>query len=232
MKRGTIIRFIPLMLVGISLVLSNSCKKDIEYAIYDVDGNGYNTITIGTQVWMIENLKTTKYSNGDLIVTTTPATLDIRTEITPKYQWAYDGNENNVATYGRLYTWYAVTDSRNVCPTGWHVPSYDEWLTLNITAGGGDVGGGNLKETGTDHWISPNTGATNGTGFTALPSGFRYNDGTFYWIGYHSYWWSATEYNSTIAWEPFIINSDSYLGFCFSDVKESGCSVRCIKDSK
>ena len=87
-------------------------------------------IPVGSQVWMAENLKTTMYRNGDLVGTTTPATLDITSENIPKYQWAYDGIESNVATYDRLYTWYAVTDSRNICPTGWHVPSDAVWITL------------------------------------------------------------------------------------------------------
>jgi uncharacterized protein (TIGR02145 family) len=119
------------------LILSNSCKKDNPTqpdkkpsTVTDGDGNIYGKVIIGTQVWLTENLKTTKYRNGDLIGTTTPAGLDIYDEVTPKYQWAYAGNEDNVATYGRLYTWYAITDTRNVCPTGWHVPSDAEWLTL------------------------------------------------------------------------------------------------------
>ena len=111
--------------VIIIIILIQSCKKEVDYSLQDIDGNVYdNTVTIGTQIWMTENLRTTRYSNGDSIGTTT---LDISGESTPKYQWAYDGNESNVATYGRLYTWYAVTDSRNVCPVGWHVPSDAEW---------------------------------------------------------------------------------------------------------
>jgi len=94
-----------------------------EGTITDIEGNVYNLVAIGTQTWMKENLKTTRYRNGDLIGTTTPATLDISGESTPKYQWAYAGNESNVITYGRLYSWHAVADSRNVCPTGWHVPT-------------------------------------------------------------------------------------------------------------
>lgn len=97
-------------------------------SVTDVDGNSYTSVKIGIQVWMAENLRTTKYRNGDLIGTTTPATLDIRTENTPKYQWAYEGNENNVATYGRLYTWYAVNDSRNIAPIGWHIATNAEWV--------------------------------------------------------------------------------------------------------
>ena len=108
--------------IGLTKCQANSVK--------DIDGNIYRTITIGTQVWMAENLKTTRYRNGDLIGTTTPATLVIEGESAPKYQWAYDGNESNVATYGRLYTWYVATDSRNVCPIGWHVPTDAEWTVL------------------------------------------------------------------------------------------------------
>src|SRR4029078_12512714 len=166
MKKINRIWIYPLF-VGVFLILVISCKKDNETpaTVTDIDGNVYHTVTIGTQVWMVENLKTTKYRNGDLIGTTIPATLDISSESTPKYQWAYKGEESNVATYGRLYTWYAVADSRNVCPTGWHVPSDAEWTTLTTYLGGESVAGGKLKENGTVHWESPNTGATNESGF-------------------------------------------------------------------
>src|SRR5664279_2839934 len=133
------------------IFLINYCKKDICNLIENIDGNVYTSVNIGTQVWMVGNLKTTKYSNGELIGTTTPATLDISLETTPKYQWAYDGNESDVSIYGRLYTWYAVTDSRNICPTGWHVPTDAEWTTLNTYLGDDSVAGGKLKETGITH---------------------------------------------------------------------------------
>ena len=110
-----------IIVVLLSTFIIQSCRKEVDKevdnTIKDIDGNVYITVTIGTQVWMVENLKTTKYRNGDLIGTTTPATKDITNETTPKYQWAYNGNESNVDIYGRLYTWYAVTDSRNICPT-------------------------------------------------------------------------------------------------------------------
>ena len=100
--------------------------------VTDIDGNVYHTITIGNQTWMAENLKTTKYRNGDAIGTTT-ASKDTSTKSTPKYQWAYGGNEANVAKYGRLYTWYAATDTRNIAPAGWHVPTDAEWSILKNT---------------------------------------------------------------------------------------------------
>jgi uncharacterized protein (TIGR02145 family) len=200
-------------------------------SVSDNDGNTYKTIQIGTQTWMAENLKTTKYSNGALIGTTTPSTLDIFNEITPKYQWAYNGNESNVATYGRLYTWYAVTDSRNICPTGWHVPSQAEWTTLATNLGGESVAGGKLKETGTTHWQSPNTGATNSSGFTALPGGYRGYWGPFSQIGLAGLWWSSTEYYyDTDAAEDWDVSNSSSSMFNAANSKQSGFSVRCLKN--
>jgi uncharacterized protein (TIGR02145 family) len=198
-------------------------------SVTDIDGNTYKTIGIGSQEWMAENLKTTSYRNGDLIGTTTPATLDISGEPTPKYQWACGGNESNVTTYGRLYTWYAVTDSRNVCPTGWHVPTDAEWTTLTDYLGGISVAGGKLKESGTTHWNSPNTGATNETGFTALPGGVRGSSGAFSFIGILGYWWVATEGGAADAWDRYL---SAYSGDVGRDsgIKKTGFSVRCLKD--
>ena len=212
------------------IVIFNS---DLTYGtVMDIDGNAYKTIQIGTQTWMAENLKTTKYANGDLIGTTTPDTLDILNESAPKYQWAYDGNESIVALYGRLYTWFAVTDSRNVCPTGWHVPSDEEWSTLGTNLGGYDAG--KLRETGTFHWLSPNNGATNETGFTALPGGFRYYDGSYLFNRSAGYWFSSTEYSDYTMNHAYIMdiyyNNSSIYRDDFN--KREGCSVRCIKDVK
>jgi uncharacterized protein (TIGR02145 family) len=211
------------------IILNQSCQKEEENVIKDVDGNVYTTVTIGKQVWVVENLKVTRYSNGDLIGTTTPATLDITGESTPKYQWAYDGNESNVATYGRLYTWYAATDSRNICPTGWHVPSLKEWLTLRDTLGGDAVAGGKLKEKGTNHWLSPNTGATNETGFTALPGGLKVL-GQFDGIGLSGNLWSSSlEPNYSNPYFMMISNSYSWF-FNLDDLHKLSLAVRCLKD--
>jgi uncharacterized protein (TIGR02145 family) len=196
----------------------------------DIDGNIYTTVKIGTQTWMKENLKTTKYRNGDPIGTTTPATLNISAETAPKYQWAYAGNESNVATYGRLYTWYAATDSRNICPTGWHLPTDSEWTTLTTFLGGGNDVGGKLKETGTTHWLSPNAGATNSSGFTALPGGHRNDDWTFSTLGDSGTWWSSTEYNSDYPWNR---GMNCYFSDLYRDNRGSkacGFSVRCVRD--
>ncbi|MBI5184526.1 MAG: chitobiase/beta-hexosaminidase C-terminal domain-containing protein [Nitrospinae bacterium] len=193
--------------------------------VTDIDGNAYNTVTIGTQRWMKENLKVTKYRNGEAI----PTTRDISAETSPKYQWAYNGNESNVSTYGRLYTWYAATDSRGVCPAGWHLPTDAEWTTLMDYLGGESAAGGKMKESGTTHWNSPNTSADNSSGFTALPGGYRYYDGSFYLFGYYGNWWSATEFSSTDAWDRLLYYDYGYVSRYYSS-KNYGFSVRCVGD--
>jgi uncharacterized protein (TIGR02145 family) len=197
--------------------------------VTDVDGNTYPTIGIGNQIWMASNLKTTKYRSGVLIGTTNPATQDISAESTPKYQWAYGGNENNAAVYGRLYSWYAVTDTRNVCPVGWHIPTDAEWTTLTNFLGGESSAGNKLKEAGTSHWTIPNTSATNSSGFTALPGGNRDGTGTFSFNGANGGWWSSTENNTTFSWFRFLFYDSGLVSRGYFN-KSFGFSVRCIKD--
>jgi uncharacterized protein (TIGR02145 family) len=196
--------------------------------VKDYDNNLYTTIKIGNQVWIAENLKTTHYANGDAIPDGTGAG-NIFSETDPEYWFAYDDDLDNVSNYGRLYTWYTVTDSRNVCPDGWHVPTDAEWTELTDYLGGTSISGGKLKETGTTHWNSTNTGATNETGFTALPGGMRNGGGTFYNIGSYGFWWSSTESSTTLSWA----RSLSYMSTnVYRDgySKESGYSVRCLRD--
>jgi uncharacterized protein (TIGR02145 family) len=195
--------------------------------VTDIDGNVYNTVIIGEQVWMAGNLKTTKYCNGDLIGTTTPASLNIISESSPKYQWAQDGIESNVAAYGRLYTWFAVNDNRNICPTGWHVPLDAEWTILTDYLGGLNISGDKLKESGYAHWLSPNTDATNETGFTALPGGNRFSTGLFGGIGIDGQWWSSTEVSMGNARIRGMGNNSSAVYGSDND-KRSGYSVRCL----
>ncbi len=195
----------------------------------DIDGNIYPTITIGNQIWMKENLKTKKYCNGDLIGTTASPNTDISSEQTPKYQWAYGGNENNAAIYGRLYTWYAATDSRNICPTGWHVPSDAEWTNLTNTLGGATIAGGKLKESGTSHWSSPNTNGSNESGFTALPGGDRYFNGTYFNLTNYGNWWSSTQSSTNMAWYR-VMNFNNAELTRNSYSAQDGFSIRCIKD--
>jgi uncharacterized protein (TIGR02145 family) len=195
--------------------------------VTDIDGNTYNIVTIGTQVWMAENLKTTKYRNGDLIGTTSPATLDISSEAAAKYQWAFNGDESFVPIYGRFYTWNTVADSRNICPVGWHIPGDAEWTILTVNLSGD---GFKLKESGTAHWTSPNTGSTNESGFTALPGGTRFNSYSFFCnIGVIGNWWTSSELDNSSAYGRFINNVSSVVSIS-GYIKSTGLSVRCLKD--
>ncbi len=220
-----------LKLITLFLMCSalNGLQAQNTLTVTDIEGKVYQSVTIGKQVWMKENLKVTKYCNGDIIGTTTPATLDITGEKAPKYQWAYNGDEGNVAVYGRLYTWYALTDSRKVCPAGWHLPSDEDWTALTTFLGGDRIAGGKLKETGAAHWIRPNTGATNETGFTALPGSYRGSNGTFNHLGNFGGWWSSAEFNTYSAWPRYMTHIVGYVGK-YGYGKDIGFSVRCLKD--
>jgi uncharacterized protein (TIGR02145 family) len=212
---------------GYSNISNFTIQNSTSSTVTDVEGNVYNTVTIGAQVWMKENLKTTKYCNGDAIPTTT---ANISSEASPKYQWPYNGDESNVSTYGRLYTWHAATDTRGVCPTGWHLPTDVEWTTLTDCLGGESVAGGHMREAGTTHWMNHhNTSVDNSSGFTALPGGYRHDGGTFRYGGLYGYWWSATESSATFAWYRDMRYDNGSVNRS-NDYADHGCSVRCVKD--
>ena len=199
----------------------------ISGTVTDIDGNVYHYITIGTQTWMVENLKTRHYRNGVDIDSVADGTT--WSGLTTGAYCNYNNDANNVATYGRLYNWYAVNNSNLIAPAGWHVASNAEWTTLTTYLGGESVAGGKLKEAGTAHWSSPNTGATNETGFTALPGGCRYYYGAFGDVGYNGSWWSSTESNVSDAWYRSMNYSYAYVdrnGFN----KRNGFSGRCVRD--
>ena len=185
------------------------------------------TITIGTQIWMINNLDVSTYRDGTVIpqVTDPTAWAGLTTGA-----WCYYSNSSSNGTiYGKLYNWYAVNDSRGLAPSGWHVASDTEWTTLTTFLGGTSVAGGNIKESGTTHWLSPNTNANNSSGFTGLPGGFRNSDGTFYNILGDGNYWSSTLDTTTNAWTRFT-NYVSGSVFRYSHSKLLGFSVRCVKD--
>ena len=215
---------------------SNSVIPHTPVTIYDIDGNAYNTVTIGTQVWMAENLRTTRFANGDAIPTTAALTTDISGMTAPIYQWPdNDPAMNDIsATYGRLYTWYAASDSRNACPTGWHVPTSDELEALKTYLGGAALAGGLLKEAGLVHWATPNTGATNSTGFTMLPGGDRLAAGglgAFVSTFQFGYLWSSTvdNYNTSLSFGQTFNTNDATMvlnGF----EPRAGVSIRCLKN--
>jgi len=196
-------------------------------SVRDIDGNVYHTVAIGSQVWMIENLKVTKYRNGDQIPVNTDYTkwdsLKTGARVTNTFINGY------VNTYGWFYNWYAVSDQRNICPDGWHIPSDAELTILSTYLGGNEISGGKLKETGTSHWQSPNTGATNESGFTALPGAFYLAGPGWTDPGNFGMWWTATEYNSAESWNWNLSNNSSSLSLV-SNKKAAGFSVRCLKD--
>jgi uncharacterized protein (TIGR02145 family) len=194
--------------------------------VKDCDGNVYKTVKIGTQVWMAENLKTTKYKDGTAI----PLVTDDKAWATltrPAYCW-YNNNIVNKGTYGALYNWYTINTNK-LCPFSWHVPSDVEWTTLTTFLGGEDAAGGKLKETGTIHWKSPNTGATNETGFTALPNGYRYESGSFFSIGNYGNWWSSSEFYTGSAYYRLMDYSNGIVS-SNGESNRYGYSVRCLKD--
>ena len=205
--------------------------------VYDFDGNIYQTVVIGNQCWMKENLRTTHYSDG--------------TEIAAATIYDYEGDPQNTVVYGKLYTWAGAMNGelsssanpsgvQGVCPDGWHLPSDSEWMELEIYLGmsaadanldaqlRGDIGG-KLKETGTEHWASPNTGATNESGFTALPAGCRNNVGTFSGIGLYTFFWTATESNFSQSQFRAVYNDQTAI-WRGPHMKADSKSIRCVKN--
>jgi uncharacterized protein (TIGR02145 family) len=197
-------------------------------SVSDVEGNSYTTVTVGTQVWMAENLKTSKFKDNTAIPLVTDNTAWINLT-TPGYCWYNNDAATYKGTYGALYNWYTVSTGK-LCPTSWHVPTDSEWTTLTTFLGGTNVAGVKLKEAGTSHWYSPNTGATNETGFTALPSGCRIiHDNSFINMGGSGFWWSSTDYSTAEAWSPTMNYYYSIVYREYSN-KKFGFSVRCVKD--
>jgi uncharacterized protein (TIGR02145 family) len=203
-------------------------------SVTDQDGNSYATIIIGTQEWMAENLRTTQYRNGDLLVS---VTNDGDWYGLASGAWAhFDYDSSNENPFGKLYNWAAVVDSRNVCPTGWHVPTDVEWSTLinylDPNAAGGNnwpnSAGGKMKSTGNMYWINQNTNATNESGFSGMPGGQLTNGGSGD-IGSDGYWWSSTQANSQNAWVRSLKNNSGSVSR-YNESKAYGFSVRCVRD--
>jgi uncharacterized protein (TIGR02145 family) len=206
--------------------------------VKDIDGNSYNTVQIGSQCWTKENLKVTKYRDGSVITLDTSGGIN---GVGTGQTWSgrtsgartlYGNNQNNLTTYGYLYNWYTVADNKGLCPSGWHVPSDGEWSTLTDYLGGERVAGGKMKTIGTTYWQSPNTEATNESGFSAIPGGYRDNSGRFLSIYFYAFIWSATEENIyNYAWGRNLnnVSSDAYKFYKFN-TKQFGGSVRCLRD--
>lgn len=196
--------------------------------VTDIEGNVYNTVTIGKQVWMAENLKTTRL-NDNTEIPLHSDNKDWKALFSPAYFWYDNEEEANKNTYGALYNWYSV-NTHKLCPAGWHIPDDREWITFKKHLKGGErIAGGNLKETDTIHWKSPNKRATNSSGFSALPAGFRDSSGKFRDIGIYGGWWSITETSAAKACYWGVLNNYSTFGSGVS-YKSDGFSVRCLRN--
>jgi len=211
---------------------SNIMNPLVSYrSMMDQDGNTYKTVVIGNQEWMAENLIASHYRNGALIPieTNTSAWQGLSTGSSC---WYSNDSSGVHCPYGKLYNWYAVSDPRNLCPSGWHIPTDAEWTQLENFLGGAGIAGGKLKSTGTQYWLAPNAGANNSTGYSGLPGGLRLNDGLFFDFTTYGYWWSSTQYDNSNAWFRVLGYGGSGVGrfqFNYSS-KNLGLSVRCLKD--
>jgi uncharacterized protein (TIGR02145 family) len=190
------------------------------------DGKTYNTVQIGTQCWFKENLNVGARINGSQNQNATNGIIE---------KYCYNDLESNCDIYGGLYQWDEMMQGsttpgeQGICPTGWHIPTDGEWTALTTFLGGESVSSGKMKEAGYAHWAVPNTGATNSSGFTALPGGYRYYNGLFNGLTYYAYFWSSTEYSSSDAWYRglYYDNEGVYRNY-FS--KTNGYSGRCVQD--
>ncbi len=186
-----------------------------------------SSVQIGNQTWTLKNLDVSTYRNGDPI----PQVQDNTawTNLTTGAWCYYLNNTANGTNYGKLYNWYAVNDLRGLAPNGYHIPTDAEWTTLTTYLGGSTLAGGKMKEAGSSHWLSPNTGATNSSGFKGLPGGFRYSIGGFSFIGSYGKWWGSSEDNANYAWCRVLYNGLGNVDRNGND-KHYGLSVRCLRD--
>jgi len=220
----------------------NTPPEAVYGMVRDIDGNEYRTIDIGNQVWMAENLRTSRYRNGEDItyVMSNSEWEGLNQEETGA--WAFYNNHAGNEPFGLLYNWYAVNDFRGICPTGWRVATDQDWQQLerylgmnpneaNATGWRGQNAnvGGKLKAEGTEFWRSPNTGATNESGFSALAGGYRFTSGSFSYLTFFGYWWTATEADANTAWRRLLFNNRESINRMNYD-KRYGFSVRCVQN--
>ena len=235
-RRLTYLSSSILLVTGVILATTSGCEEtgapDFVPApgetVTDIDSNVYHTIRISSQTWLVENLKTTRYRNGDPVTNIPDSELWAKTE---SDAWCnYDSDAMNADTYGRLYNWNAAMDKRQICPEGWHVPTDEDWWRLMNNVGGSVANtGGRMKETGTKHWKSPNKGATDSFGFKALPGGVCGDTIFFSLLGQQGVWWTATDYDSVNA-RVWGLRFDQESANPGGWPKRNGASIRCVRD--
>jgi len=244
--KNRFLQFSIAILVVLFLGCTTSSENNSNFDnLTDIDGNVYESVTICNQTWTKSNLNVSKYSDGTPIpqVTNPKQWINLTTGA-----WCYFNNDPaNEFVYGKLYNWYAVAGiydaaslgnpllRKKLSPSGWHIPTDIEWTTLTNCLGGREVAGGKMKETGISLWQSPNIDATNSSGFSGLPGGYRSyiggfgEAGSFGLIGSLGYWWTATEYNNVTSWWRNLDYNSSSIGR-YGFEKQDGLSVRCVKD--
>jgi len=215
--------FFSWMLLSMLSAYNGRAQDDF---IADIDGNMYKTVIIGTQTWMAENLRTSRLHDGTAI---TYAEKNALWATSPMAYCWYDNDTAYKSSYGAIYNWQTI-NSKKLCPAGWHVASETDWLILMDQAGGKSLAGGKLKESGTTHWVSPNTGATNESGFSALPGGGRANIG-FFKIGTTGFWWTSSTSGMGVPRYVTLKSNNEKLSFAEYNASY-GFSVRCIKDQE
>ena len=228
---GIILGIVLILGFGYLIWNGNAGTQNIETESTSTENEAIvNSVTIGSQEWQAENLNVDRFRNGDPIP-----------EVRTKEEWVaagkrgepawcyYDNDPENGKLYGKLYNWYAVNDSRGLEPEGWHIPTDDEWTTLTDYLGGEEVAGGKMKTTGTTYWESPNEAATNESGFSALPGGYRINNGSFSNISFSARSWSATESVNFNARDRTLYGHIGYVNR-YNTNKSFGASVRCLRD--
>jgi uncharacterized protein (TIGR02145 family) len=212
--------------ITVTPAVASSCPTP---TVGDIDGNTYNTVSIGNQCWTKENLRVSRYNNGTLIPIVTDATA-WGSLTTGGRSWYDNDSTTYEIPYGNLYNWYAVTDSKKLCPSGWDVPTDAEWTILTETLGGESVAGGKMKSTGTTYWSSESAGTDNSSGFSALPGGYRRgDDGSFDRVSSRAFFWSATELDGSGAWLRNLYYSNGNV-VMNNNYKSGGASVRCLRD--
>lgn len=222
-------RVFMILLLGVIALFSGSLRASDE-SMKDIDGNSYGVVSAGKQTWMAENLKVSRYRNGDPVrhAATREEWLDAAAK--GEGAWCYfDNNPANGKHFGRLYNWYAVSDPRGLAPKGWHVPTDREWSALTAFLGGEAVAGGKMKEAGRPLWRTPNEGATNSSGFSALPGGLRGIDGVFAFGGQSAYFWTSAEHSPLLGWYR-VLNYHVATVVKSGEEKIDGMSVRCVRD--
>jgi uncharacterized protein (TIGR02145 family) len=227
MRNNILLAFIT---VFILFALITSCKKNDELPVpvSDIDGNTYKTIKIGGKTWMAENLRTTRYNDGTEIQLITEGSR-WRDATEGGYCWYNNSEETSFREkYGALYNSYVIAKG-NICPEGWSVPTKEDWLKLREDLGDTTTGGGRLKDKGTENWQAPNKGANNNSGFTALPAGIRYFEGTFSSFSYFTGFWSTSDFSICSAWYISLYYGDAIIKTNYTQ-KKTGFSIRCIKN--